>query len=190
MKAIAVNGSPRRNGNTFFLLSIVLKELEARGVEVEMIQAGGRNLHGCTGCDQCRKQGLSRCVYDDDLINESIKAISEADALILGSPVYVGGVTAQMKAFIDRVGHVTRPRKILRGKLCASVAVARRNGALAAFNTMNNLFLICEGVVVGSDYWNQGVGREIGDVENDKEGIETMRTLGRNMADLLFALKK
>ena len=190
MKAIAVNCSPRKKGNTYLMLTAVLKELEERGIETELIQAGDRGIHGCTACEKCRHSEQPRCAYDDDIVNEAIAKIEKADALIIGSPVYFGGVSAQMKAFIDRVGYATRSQKALKGKVCASVAVARRNGALAAFHTMNNLFTISECIVVGSSYWNQGVGRKIGEVENDVEGIETMQTLGQNMADVLDALKK
>jgi len=189
MKAIAVNGSPRKNGNTAMMLKLVLGELEKRGIETELIQAGGRDIHGCTACGACRKSAEPRCAFNDDIINESLQKIAEADALILGSPVYFGGLTAQMKAFIDRVGYASRPHHLLKGKVCASVAVARRNGALVAFNSMNNLFTISEGIVVGSTYWNQGVGREIGDIENDAEGMQTMVALGQNMADVLLKLK-
>lgn len=190
MKAVFVNGSPRKNGNTFFMLSVVKKELEARGIKTELIQAGSRDIHGCTACDVCRKSKTARCAFDDDIVNKAIEIIKDADALILGSPVYFGGLTAQMKAFIDRVGYAGRPHKLLKGKVCASIAVARRNGALEAFNSMNNLFTISEGIIVGSSYWNQGVGREPGDAANDEEGIKTMMTLAYNIADVLFALKK
>lgn len=190
MKAIAVNGSPRKNGNTFMLLNMVLDELKERGIETELIQAGGRDIHGCIACGKCKDINPAGCVFDDDIINESIRKIETADALIIGSPVYFGSLSSQTKAFIDRVGYATRPHKVLKGMVCASVAVARRNGALAAFNAINNLFTISESIVVGSSYWNQGVGVEIGDVLNDEEGIETMKTLGQNMADALFALRK
>ncbi len=190
MKAVFVNGSPRENGNTQFFLSVVMSELESRGIETELIQAGDRSIHGCTACEACRKIGKPKCAFGDDIVNESIDKIKDADALILGSPVYFGGITAQMKAFIDRVGYVSRPYKLLKGKVCASIAVARRNGALDAFNQMNNLFTISECIVVGSSYWNQGVARAIGDAEGDEEGIDTMKTLGQNIADVLLALKK
>lgn len=190
MKAIAVNGSPRPTGNTFYLLSTVLGELELKGISTQVIQAGGRDIHGCIACGACRKSSVARCAFDDDIINEALAAIDQADILILGSPVYFGGLTAQMKAFIDRVGYVCRPHKLLKGKICASVTAARRNGALTAFNAMNNLFTISEGIIVGSSYWNQGVGGAVGDVASDEEGIQTMKTLGQNIADVAFALKK
>lgn len=190
LKAIGINGSPRTTGNTFFLLSTVLGELELRGIDTQLIQAGGRDIHGCIACGKCRKSSVPRCAFDDDIINEALAAIEDADILILGSPVYFGGLSAQMKAFIDRVGYVCRPHKLLKGKICASVAAARRNGALVAFNSMNNLFTISEGIIVGSNYWNQGVGGAIGDAANDEEGVQTMKTLGQNIADVAMALKK
>lgn len=190
MKAVFVNGSPRKNGNTHYLLSVVMEVLESRGIETELIQAGDRSIHGCVACGACRKSATPKCAFSDDILNDSIETIRNADALILGSPVYFGGITAQMKAFIDRLGYVSRPHKMLKGKVCASVAVARRNGALEAFNSMNNLFTISECIVVGSSYWNQGVGREIGDVMSDEEGVSTMKTLGQNIADVLSALQK
>jgi multimeric flavodoxin WrbA len=190
MKAVLVNGSPKTNGNTYYMLSVVAKELEARGISTQIIQAGGRDIHGCIACEACRKNNTPRCAFNDDIINEALEAIENADALVLGSPVYFGGLTAQMKAFIDRVGYVGRPHKLLKGKVCASVAVARRNGALVAFNSMNNLFTISEAIIVSSSYWNQGMARQPGDAAKDEEGINTMKTLGQNMADVLAALKK
>ena len=190
MKAIAVNGSPRKKGNTFLLLNMVLDELKARGIETELIQAGGRDIHGCIACGKCSGFSPAKCVFDDDIVNASIRKLETADALIIGSPVYFGSLTAQTKAFIDRVGFATRPHKVLKGMVCASVTAVRRNGALTAFNAINNLFTISEAIVIGSSYWNQGIGVKIGDVMQDEEGIETMKTLGQNMADALFALKK
>ncbi len=190
MKAIAVNGSPRPMGNTFYLLSTVLGELELRGISTQVIQAGGRDIHGCVACEACRKSSVPKCAFDDDIVNEAIAIIDQADILILGSPVYFGSLSAQMKAFIDRVGYVCRPHKLLKGKICASVTAVRRNGALTAFNAMNNLFTISEGIIVGSSYWNQGIGKAVGDVATDEEGIRTMKTLGQNIADLALAIKK
>lgn len=190
MKAIAVNGSPRKNGNTFMLLNMVLDELKERGIETELIQAGGRDIHGCTACGKCGGFDPAKCVFDDDIINESIRKIETADALIIGSPVYFGSLSSQTKAFIDRVGYASRPHKVLKGMVCASVVAVRRNGALTAFNAINNLFTISESIVVGSSYWNQGIGVKIGDVLQDEEGIDTMKTLGQNMADVMLALRK
>lgn len=185
MKVVAFNGSPRKNGNTYTLLQTVLEQLEKEGIETELVQVGDRSIHGCIACGMCRKNGNNKCVFDDDVINKCIEKMIEADGIILGSPVYFADLSAQMKAFIDRVGYVTRPERLLKRKVCAAVVSQRRNGAIAAFNAMNNLFTISESIVVGSSYWNQGLGKSAGDVINDEEGIDTMKTLGQNMAWLL-----
>ena len=190
MKIIAFNGSPHQEGNTYRMLGAVLGELKELGIDTELIHIGKRRVFGCMACGDCRKNGISRCVFDDDIINDCIDAIETADGFIIGSPVYFGNVTTQVKAFIDRVGYATRAQKKLKGKVCASVAVHRRNGALTTFNAMNNLFTISECIIVGSSYWNQGLGRVIGDVDSDEEGIATMKTLAQNMADVLLKLNK
>lgn len=190
MKAIAINTSPRKEGNTYIMLNVVLDELKERGIETELIQAGSRDMHGCIACGACRKSDTPRCVFNDDVVNECISKIEEADAVIIGSPVYFGNMTGQCKSLIDRVGFVGRPHKLFKGKVCASVVAARRNGALATFNTINNLFTIGEGIIVSSSYWNQGLGGPQGDVLKDKEGLGVMKTLGQNMADLLCSLNK
>jgi multimeric flavodoxin WrbA len=185
MKVVAFNGSPRKNGNTYTLLKTVLDELEKEGIETELIHVGDRSIHGCIGCGMCRKNSNNKCVFNDDIVNECIDKMIDADGIILGSPVYFADLSSQMKAFIDRVGFVTRPDRLLKRKVCASVVSQRRNGSIAAFNTMNNLFTISESIVVGSSYWNQGIGGAAGDVINDHEGLEIMKTLGTNMAWLL-----
>ena len=190
MKVIAFNGSPRAKGNTYILLDTVLKTLEKEGIETELVHIGNRGIHGCIACGKCRELKNGRCFFNDDIINPSIEKIEKADGIILGAPVYFGDMCSQMKAFIDRVGYVTRPLKMLKGKVCASVVAVRRNGALASFNAMNNLFTISEAIIVGSSYWNQGIGGAAGAVENDEEGLNTMVTLGKNMAEVLKSLKR
>ncbi len=185
MKVTAFNGSPRKNGNTYFLLKTVCDELEKEGIKTEIVHIGDRNIHGCTACMACKKNLNNRCAFDDDIINEAVEKITGSHGILLGSPVYFAGLSAQMKAFIDRVGYLGRPNQLLKGKVCASVVAMRRNGAIAAFNSMNNLFTISESIIVGSSYWNQGIGKDIGDVANDDEGMKTMKDLGRNMAWLL-----
>lgn len=185
MKVVAFNGSPKKEGNTYLLLKMVCSELEKEGIETEIIHVGDRNIHGCVACAQCRKNLDNRCVFDDDIINTAVNKIMEADGILLGSPVYFADLSAQMKAFIDRVGYVCRGNSLMKRKVGASVVAARRNGAVPAFNAMNNLFTISECFLVGSTYWNQGVGKAVGDVENDTEGVETMKNLGQNMSWLL-----
>ena len=188
MKVVAFNGSPRKNGNTNILLNTVLDTLKDNGIETELVHVGMRDIHGCGACMKCREMDNARCIFNDDIINQCIEKIEKADGVLLGAPVYFGDMSAQMKAFIDRVGYCSK--KTFKGKVCASVVAARRNGALAAFNAMNNLFTIKESIIVGSSYWNQGLAGPIGAVENDAEGLRVMKTLGENMANLLKAINK
>ena len=183
MKVAAFNGSPQRDGNTARLLGYALAELEAAGVETELVHVGGRPLRGCLACRRCFERQDRRCASSGDAMNGFIETMIEADGILLGSPTYFSDVTAEMKALIDRAGFVTRANgNLLRRKVGAAVAVHRRAGAMHVFDTLNHFFLIGEMVVVGSSYWNIGVGLGPGDVDRDAEGIETMRTLGRNMA--------
>ncbi len=183
MKVAAFNGSPQRDGNTARMLRYALAELEAAGVETELVHVGGRPLRGCLACRKCFERQDRRCVNDTDAMNGFIETMIGADGILLGSPTYFSDVTAEMKALIDRAGFVTRANGgLLRRKVGAAVAVHRRAGAMHVFDTLNHFFLIGEMVVVGSSYWNIGVGLGPGDVDQDTEGIETMRTLGRNMA--------
>lgn len=183
MKVVAFNGSPRKLGNTYTLLKVTLDALEKQGIETELIQVGDRNIHGCIACGMCRKKGDNQCVFHDDIVNEAIRKMEEADGIIIGSPVYFATLSAQMKAFIDRVGYVTRPNRLLKRKVCAAVVSQRRDGAIAAFNAMNNLFTISESIVVGAHYWNLGLGKSPGEV--DEEGIANMKNLAENMGWLL-----
>ena len=186
MKIIAFNGSARKNGNTAILIREVFSELEAEGITTEMIQLAGKTIRGCTACGKCYKNQNKRCAVDNDFANECIEKMIEADGIILGSPTYFADVTAETKALIDRAGYVARANSdMLRRKIGAAVVAVRRAGAIHAFDTINHFFLISQMIVPGSAYWNIGIGKAIGDVEQDKEGLETMRVLGRNMAWLL-----
>jgi multimeric flavodoxin WrbA len=186
MKVIAFNGSARRNGNTAILIRKVFSELQDVGIETEMIQLAGKTIRGCTACRKCFDNKNQRCAIDDDCVNECIEKMLEADGIILASPTYFADVTAEMKALIDRAGYVARANPdMLKRKVGAAVVAARRAGSIHTFDTLNHFFLISQMIVPGSSYWNLGIGRAIGNVEQDEEGIETMRTLGRNMAWLL-----
>ena len=183
MKAIAFNGSPRADGNTAFLLNKVLEPLRAAGVETEVYQLGGKNIHGCRACYGCRKLGNGRCAYDDDIVNECIGKMVAADAIILGSPTYFADLTPETKALIDRAGFVARMNgDLFKRKVGAAVVAVRRAGELHAFDSITHFFLISQMIVPGSSYWNVGFGRDRGDVEKDAEGLATMKTLGENMA--------
>jgi len=186
MKVVAFNGSARRDGNTAILVRRVLEELEREGIETELVQLAGERIRGCTACRGCVANKDGRCTIDDDVVNECIKKMVEADGIILASPTYFADVSAETKALIDRAGFVARANGgLFRRKVGAAVVAVRRAGAIHAFDSINHFFFISEMVVPGSSYWNLGFGYAPGDVEADAEGMETMRVLGSNMAWLL-----
>jgi len=190
MKVVAFNGSPRKNGNTSILINTVFAELQKEGIETELINIGGTGMRGCIACMKCFENHNGKCVMDDDLLNNCVGKMRSADGIILGSPTYFTDVTAEMKALIDRAGLVARANDdILKRKVGASVVAVRRAGSTHAFDTMNHFFLIGQMIVAGSCYWNMGMGRGIGEVESDEEGIRTMQLLGQNMAWLLRKIK-
>ena len=190
MKVIAFNGSPRRGGNTRAMIDAVCTVLNGEGIETEVVQLGGELQRGCRGCYVCRDRLDQRCVYDKDILNESIQKMMAADGILLGSPTYFSDVTAEMKAFIDRAGFVTRGNGfLLQKRVGAAIVAARRGGAIYSFDTMNHFFTISQMIVVGSSYWNDGIGgRPEGEVTGDEEGMKTLRTLGENMSWLLKKL--
>jgi multimeric flavodoxin WrbA len=191
MKVVAFNGSARKDGNTAILIRKVLSELEAEGIETEMVQLAGKTIKGCIACGKCFENLDKRCAVDNDVANQCIEKMSEADGIILGSPTYFSDVTTEMKALIDRAGFVARANSfMLKRKIGASVVAVRRAGAIHTFDSMNHFFLIGQMIVVGSSYWNVGFGLAKGDVEQDEEGLETMQTLGQNMAWLLKRTKQ
>ncbi len=189
MKVVAFNGSSRKGGNTAILCNIVLEELEKEGIETQLVELAKKPLQGCIACYKCFKNKDKRCAVDKDALNDYLQLMLEADGIILGSPTYFSDVSATMKALIERAGMVSRANgDLLKRKVGAAVVAVRRAGAIHAFNSINFFFFIGQMIVPGSSYWNLAVGRDIGDVKEDKEGIETMRTLGRNMAWLLKKL--
>lgn len=186
MKIVAFNGSARKQGNTALLLNTVLKELENEGFETELVNLGGTAIHGCIGCYKCFQNKDGKCAQSENDINEYVARMREAQAIILGSPTYFADISANMKALIERCGMVSRANgDMLKRKVGAAVVAVRRAGAIHAFNSLNNFFLIGQMIVPGSSYWNIGIGREAGEVKDDTEGIETMKALGRNMGWLL-----
>lgn len=190
MKVVAFNGSARKDGNTAFLLRRVLSVLEAEGIETELIQLAGQEIHGCTACRTCFETKNQTCVITSDKVNEYIQKIVEADGVILGSPTYFGMMSPEMKALIDRAGFVCRASPdTLKYKVGAAVAVARRAGAMTTFDAINHFFLINQMIVSGSTYWNIGVANRKGEIEGDAEALKTMDDLGRNMAWLIKKIK-
>jgi multimeric flavodoxin WrbA len=150
------------------------------------VQLSGKKIHGCLACRTCFARKDRRCAQKNDVGNECISKMEAADGVILGSPTYVADVSPEIKALIDRAGMVARANdNIFRRKVGAALVAVRRAGAIHAFDTLNHFFLISEMIVPGSSYWNIGIGREKGEVEQDAEGIQTMKVLGQNMAWLL-----
>ncbi|TCL75161.1 multimeric flavodoxin WrbA [Hydrogenispora ethanolica] len=191
MKVVAFNGSPRVDGNTAQSIQIVFAELQKAGIETELIQLGGKKVFGCLACGKCWDSRDMRCARKDDAINDLIQKISAADGIIIGSPTYFSNVSTEVKALIDRCGFVNKANggALLRGKVGAAVVAVRRAGATFVYSAINFFFGIAEMIIPGSSYWNLTVALEPGEVQQDGEGIETFRTLGRNMAQLLQQLQ-
>ena len=183
MKALLINGSPRKKGNTFLALSEVAKTLEQNGIETEIVQIGVKAVQSCIACGQCGAKNLGRCVFDDDICNRIVEKLDSADALVVGSPVYYGQPNGAVLSLIQRMFFSAGGK--VQNKPAAAVCVCRRGGATAAYQTMNMAFEMMNMPVVTSQYWNIVYGREEGQAALDLEGMQTMRTLGNNMAWLL-----
>ncbi|MCL2296567.1 MAG: flavodoxin family protein [Methanomassiliicoccaceae archaeon] len=191
MKVVAFNCSPRKNGNTCRMIQDVFKVLNAEGIETEMIQVGGNDIHGCRACGSCGRTKDMRCILDDDIINSCIQKMIEADGIIIGSPTYFADVNTETKALMDRAGYVLKSNGgLLKRKVGAAAVAARRLGGIHAFDTINHFFTISEMITVGSSYWNVTLAKAEGDYEKDEEGVRTMRVLGENMAWLLKKIKE
>ncbi|MBO4715515.1 MAG: flavodoxin family protein [Verrucomicrobia bacterium] len=180
MKVVAFNGSPRKNGNTEFLLNTVLGVLAQNDWETEYIQVGGVPVRGCMACYKCFKNANARCVINVDPVNQWIAKAEQADAILLGSPSYFTNVSSELKAFMDRLGLAAYSveKSLLKGKIGAGVVTHRRGGATCVFDQLNHFFLCLGMIVPGSSYFNFGVGRLPGDVREDQEAIANMKHLG------------
>ncbi len=186
MKVIAFNSSARKDGNTATLITTVFENLEEEGIECEMVQLAGSHLQGCIACYKCYENKDRRCAVTKDMMNECIEKMDGADGIILGSPTYIADMSTNMKALIERTCLVTRANdNMFKRKVGAAVVAHRRGGATHVMSSINYFFLISEMIIPGSSYWNFGVGKAPGEVENDQEGMDTMRTLGANMAWLM-----
>ena len=183
MKVLLINGSPRKDGNTSIALSEVAKQLSQEGIDSEMVWIGNKPIRGCIACGQCKEQALGRCVFDDDVCNQISSKFAESDALVVGSPVYYGQPNGALLSIIQRAFFSNGAN--ISGKPAASVAVCRRGGATAVFEALNMPFQMMNMPIVTSQYWNIVYGRTPGDAALDAEGLQTMRTLARNMAWLL-----
>ena len=184
-KVVLISGSPKPEGNTALLMRECAQVIEAAGVQTEIISFAGRKIESCIACQKCKS---GHCGLEDGL-NEIIDKIRPAQGLIVGTPVYFGTARGDTMCALQRIGYVSRNSdNFLKSKVGGPVAVARRGGQTLTLQEMMMFFLINEMIVPGSSYWNVGVGRDIGDVEGDAEGIQTMKTLGQNIAWLLKKL--
>lgn len=185
MKVLLINGSPHKEGNTFIALSEVAKALEKESVKTEIIPIGNKAVQGCIACYRCFE--LGKCVFQDELYNKIRESLTATDGIIVGTPVYYAGPNGSLCAILDRIFYSCSD--LLQYKPAASVAVCRRGGASAAFDRLNKYFTISNMPVVSSQYWNSVHGVLPGEALQDAEGLQTMRTLGRNMAWILKNLK-
>ena len=183
MKVLMINGSPRVGGNTSIALEEMVKIFDAEGIETEIVQIGAQDVRGCIACGTCRKTG--KCVFDD-IVNELAPKLEAADGLVLASPVYYASANSTLTAALDRLFYSARFDKTM--KVGASVAVARRGGGSATFDQLNKYLTISGMAVASSQYWNNIHGKEQGDATKDAEGLQTMRTLARNMAFLMKSI--
>ncbi len=189
MKVIAINGSPKANGNTYHAIKLVLDELNAQNIETEIIHIGKEKISGCMGCGACYKTKDDKCIIKDDQLNAWIEKLKEADGIIFGSPVFYAGMNGTMKSFMDRLFYVAGANSIFRHKVGASVVAVRRSGGIPTFNQLNIYITYAEMVLATSNYWNVIHGTMPGDAEKDAEGQQIMQVLGKNMAWLLKSLE-
>lgn len=190
MKIVAFNGSPRKGGNTEQLIEEVFKPIREAGIETELVQLGGKLLRGCMSCYACFKTKDGQCAIRTDNMNEYIRKAQQADGIILASPTYYGSVSAEMKAFMDRLGLTTIGQgRTLTHKVGAAVISVRRGGAVTVFDELNRYMLGSGMIVPGSTYWNFGIGELPGEVHQDIEGLGNMRDLGIQLAWLMQALR-
>ena len=188
MKVLAFNGSPRKKGNTYQAIQTVFEVLNKEGIKTDLIQLGGANIKGCRACYKCFEKKNARCIQDD-AFNMFMGKMIEADGIIIGSPTYFANVSTEVKALIDRAGLVAIANGYLfRRKVGAAVVAVRRAGGTNVYSSINYFFGINHMIIPGSSYWNLAVGRDPGDIQNDKEGLSTLRDLADNIAWLMNKL--
>ena len=187
MKVVLIIGSPRKNGNTARALKEVSDTLVAEGLETETVWIGTKPVRGCIACGQCLKKSLGRCAFDDDVANEIVDKLKDADGIVIGAPTYYGQPNGAFLAVWQRICFAAR--QVVECKPAAAVAVCRRGGSTAAFQCLNMPFEMLNTPLAGSQYWNVAFGRAEGECEKDTEGMQTMRTLGRNLAWMVKNLR-
>jgi len=182
MYAVAINGSPRKGGNTELLLTEVLEELKNGGWETELVKVGGTAIRGCIACNKCFENQDNECSVKKDKFNEIFAKMLKADAMILGSPTYFAAVSADLKALIERAGYVAYANgHAFTGKIGAAVVAVRRGGATHVYDTINHMFQMSRMIMPGSTYWNMGYGLNKGEVREDQEGLANMHHLGKSI---------
>lgn len=184
MKVLAFNGSPRKEGNTFYALQTVAKELETDGIEVEIVHVGGKTISGCMACGACSRNKNERCIIENDDVNTWIQKMKEADGILIGSPVHFSGISGAMKCFLDRAFYVASS-DILRHKVAAAVVAVRRSGGVTTFDQLNHYLHYAQMLVPSSNYWNVIHGAKSYEAAEDAEGVQIMQNLGKNMAWML-----
>ena len=184
MKALMINGRPHVHGNTYIALREMEKVFAEEGIETEILHIGNQNIRGCIACGKCMETGA--CVFDD-AVNKAAAKFEECDGLVVGSPVYYAGANATLTAFLTRLFYSTHFDKTM--KVGAAVVAARRGGLSATFDELNKFFTISGMPVASGQYWNSIHGRAQGEAEQDEEGLQTMRTLARNMAFLIKSIQ-
>ena len=191
MKVLAINGSPRKGGNTETLLRKAMEPIAEAGYGTEFLQVGGALIRGCTACGACGRMKNRQCVMDDDLFNLVFMKMIDADAILIGSPTYFANMTAETAALIGRAGYVALANGgLLRRKIGAAVVAKRRGGAVNVLDGINHLFLINQMIVPGSTYWNMGLGSARLDVLDDEEGLKNMRDLGEQIVWLFRMMEQ
>lgn len=188
MKVIAINGSPKKDGNTYHALKVVADELEKQGIETEILHVGDKNIRGCLACGMCAKNKNEKCVIDD-YVNEAVQKMKDADGIILASPTYYASIAGTMKSFLDRTFYVAGANGgLFRHKVGAAIGISRRSGEMAVFDHLNHYLTITEMFVASSNYWNVIHGTAPAEVLQDEEGVQIMQVLARNMAYLMKSL--
>ena len=186
MNVVAINGSPKKEGNTYHALRMVGSQLEENGIDFEIIHIGNKLVRGCLACGKCSQTKDEKCSTTSDSLNEWIQSMKNADGIILASPVYYAGIPGTMKSFLDRAFYVSGSNGgLFRHKVGAALVAVRRTGGSTTFDSLNHYLTYSEMIMATSNYWNVIHGRTPGEVENDSEGVQIMNVLGNNIAWLL-----
>lgn len=186
MRVVAINGSPKPNGNTFLALSKMKEQMEAAGIVFDIIHVGNAPLQGCVGCGTCARLKNEKCRYDQDLVNDAIQKLKEADGIVLASPVYFANIPGTMKSFLDRVFYVMSMNGgMLQHKVGASLCVLRRSGGVETFAALNHYLTYSQMLIPTSNYWNVIHGARPDEIMSDAEGMQIIEVLTNNMIYLM-----